>query len=48
MVVKWLWRYIEELLLYHYNGPESHVKKIPGYVITNISSKLFVYGVQSE
>ena len=48
MVVTWLWRNIEELLLYHYNDPESHVKKISGYVITNISTRLFVYGVQSE
>ena len=42
MVVKWLWRNIEELLLYHYNDPEKiwknefdfwilHIKKL-GYV----------------
>ena len=37
MVVKWLWPNIEELLLDHYNDPESHVKKFPGYDMTNIS-----------
>ena len=28
--------------------PESHGEKFPGYVITNISTRLFVYGMQSE
>ena len=38
----------KELLLYHYNDPESHVKKFPGYGITSISTRLFVYGMQSK
>ena len=39
MVVKWLWHNTEELLLCHYKDPESHAKKVPGYVITNISAR---------
>ena len=44
MVVTQYWR----TNLYHYNDHESRGKKVPGYVTTNISTRLFVYGMQSD
>ena len=46
MVVKWLLCNVEELILSHYNDPES--QKSSGLFITNISTRLLEYGMESE